>query len=128
MPNRKPKPKKKKILVVDDNQLTLKMLEKILSNSGYAVLPASSGGDALTIARKKHPDLLLLDIALPDIDGIRVACSLKDDPDTEHIPVIFISSLLDEEIRKKGAVCPGSRFLRKPLNAEELLKEIGQYF
>jgi sigma-B regulation protein RsbU (phosphoserine phosphatase) len=127
MPSRKIKARKKKILVVDDNRMTLKMLEKILSKSGYAVLPASNGSDAVTIAKEKRPDLLLLDIALPDIDGIQVACSLKDDPRTESIPVIFLSSLLEEEIREKTTACPGGRFLRKPLNAEELLKEIGQH-
>lgn len=128
MPRRKIKATKKKILVVDDNQITLMMLEKILSNSGYAVLPASNGSDAVMIAKEKLPDLLLLDISLPDIDGIQVACRLKDDPGTKHIPVIFLSSLRDEEIRKRGVVSPDSRFLHKPLNAEELLKEIDQYF
>jgi CheY-like chemotaxis protein len=128
MPYRKNKSAKKRILVVDDNQITLKMLRKILSSSGYAVLPASNGNDAVMIAREKRPDLLLLDIALPDIDGIQVACALRDDPRTKHIPVIFLSSLLEEEIKKRTSVCPGSRFLSKPLSAQELLEEIGLYF
>jgi CheY-like chemotaxis protein len=118
---------KKSILVVDDNQITLKILKRILSNSGYAVLPATNGTDAVMIAKDKRPDLLLLDIALPDIDGIQVARRLKDDPSTKHIPVIFLSSLLEEEIRKKITACPDSRFLHKPFNAETLLAEIGQY-
>jgi len=128
MPHQKVNPRRKKILVVDDNQMTLTMLERILSRSGYIVLPASNGSDALAIAKEKLPDLLLLDISLPDIDGLQVASSLKDDPSTKHIPVIFLSSLHDEEIRKRGAVFEGSRFFRKPLSTEELLKEIGQYF
>ncbi len=115
---------RKKILLVDDNLLTLKMLKKILSSSGYTVFPATSGREALAIARKKHPDLLVLDIMLPDIDGIHVASNLREDPEFRNVPVIFLSSLYEEEVRKMGNFCPGSRYLRKPLNAAQLLEEI----
>ncbi len=92
-------PGKETILIVDDTPENLKTLTAILSNRGYQVRPALSGELALNTARKKPPDLILLDIKMPDMDGYEVCRCLKEDEDTRDIPVIFISAL--EEIQDK---------------------------
>lgn len=119
---------KKKILVVDDDPTTLKMLEGILGAAGYDVMRASTGQDAITMASEQRPDLLVLDIELPGMDGINVAFKLKEQPETKDIPIIFLSSLTGKEIIREAAATSGSSFLRKPLNKDVLLREIEKYF
>ena len=127
MPRKKAKARTRTILVVEDDEITLRMLDKVLSGAGYMVIPASNGIDALSLARGKRPDLLILDIMLPGLDGILVASRLKDDAKTKDIPIIFFSSLEEKEIGKRKDVSSGWHFLRKPCHREELLQEIAHY-
>lgn len=127
MPRKKAKGRTRSILAVDDDEMTLRMLDKVLSGAGYTVIPASNGFDALSLARDKRPDLLILDIVLPGLDGILVASRLKDDPKTRDIPIIFFSSLEEKEIEKRKDASSAWHFLRKPCNTAELLQEIAHY-
>ena len=127
MAKKRAKVRTKSILVVEDDEMTLRMLDRVLSGAGYTVIPASNGFDALSLARDKRPDLLILDIVLPGLDGILVASRLKDDPRTRDIPIIFFSSLEETEIEKRKNISSDWRFLRKPCNTEELLQEIAHY-
>jgi len=127
MTPRKAKVRMRSILVVEDDEVTLRMVDKMLSGAGYTVIQASNGIDALSLARDKRPDLLILDIVLPGLDGILVASRLKDDPKTRDIPIIFFSSLEEKEIEKSKDASSDWRFLRKPCNREELLQEIAHY-
>lgn len=116
---------KKKILIVDDEADILAVLEKRLSGAGYDVLKAGSGKEAIVIARKEQPDLIILDIVMPEIDGPMVAETLKQDVNTKDIPVIFLTCLLTKkEESRLGHKIDGHFFLAKPFNPEEMLTEI----
>ena len=113
---------RKKILIVDDEKDILLMLEKRLIAEGYSVLTADNGKDAITIAKSKSPDLVILDVVMPGMDGCEVAEKLKDDYSTQDIPVIFLTALLTrkEEYIKDHIIA----VFAKPFDPEELLAEI----
>ncbi len=112
------------ILVVDDNPGNLAVLEDMLNHAGYAVRPAISGELALLSARTRPPDLVLLDIRLPDIDGYRVCRQLKSEGPTSDVPVIFLSAL-DDPLDKIRAFSEGGvDYVTKPFQAEEIMVRI----
>lgn len=112
------------ILVVDDNPDNLHLLIAILSRQGYKVRPAPNGTFALKSAQSILPDLILLDIRLPDMDGYRVCEQLKADERTRDIPVIFISALQDVTDKVKGFTLGGVDFITKPFQVEEVLARV----
>ena len=116
------------ILVVDDEKEVLDWLEKKLSGENYAVLRASAAKEALEKTRKSKPDLILMDIVLPDMEGSDAVRILAEDPATGHVPVIFMSGIISkEDERTQLEVNVGGRLykaLSKPFEFEELLKEI----
>ncbi len=117
--------KMKKLLIIDDERDLLLVLEKKLSAEGYSVVIADNGHDGIVLAKSYQPDLIILDVSMPDIDGGEVAAQLKSSPDTRDIPVIFLSCLFSkEEEAKRGHVIAGNIFLAKPYNMETLLAEI----
>ncbi len=117
----------KKILIVDDSRVNLRLLDKILSSVGYYVIQATNGADAVRTAKDALPDLIILDIAMPGIDGIQTACILRNDATTKEIPIIFLSSLIKKnQVRKKNALS-GSSFLPKPYNKKILLREVREH-
>jgi CheY-like chemotaxis protein len=126
-PSERPESEKKTILIVDDNKVSLMMVDTILSEAGYFTIRAANGNDALLLARNEHPDLIILDIAMPGLDGIDVALVLKNDQQTRKIPIIFLSCLVGREIRAGKDLCLDSTFLSKPVEKEILLKEIAQH-
>jgi CheY-like chemotaxis protein len=117
----------KKILVVDDNLLNLQLLGKLLSENGYHVLVAKSVSQALAIANTKHPDLIVTDIMMPEIDGIELCNILQSNPPTSKIPLIFVSATTDREIISMAAKAGGVDFLSKPFNASQLLHLVGKH-
>lgn len=114
---------KKKILIVDDEPDVLRILEKRLSLNGYEVLTADGGYNALSMARQENPDLVILDIDMPDLDGGEVAARLKDDAATRHIPVIFLSCLVTHK-EEDGSGLGDSVFMAKPYSPNKLIDEI----
>lgn len=115
----------KKILIVDDENDMLMVLEKRLSSAGYNVIKANNGNDAIRLAREEHPDLIVLDIVMPEIDGSVVAEILKQDVNTKSIPIIFLTCLLTKkEETILGHEIHGHFFIAKPFDQDELLKEI----
>jgi len=84
---------RKNILIVDDEKDVLSVLEKGLTAEGYFVITASSGNDAIVLAKSRHPDLIILDVLMPGMDGGEVARKLKDVPETKDIPVIFLTGM-----------------------------------
>ena len=112
------------LLVVDDDLLFRQTLEALLAGEGYEVRCAPSGGMALMFAGEDPPDLILLDIRLPDMDGFEVCRRLREDPRTGRVPVIFISGL-DEVVDKvKGFAAGGVDYLTKPVQGEEVLARV----
>jgi len=114
----------KKILVVDDEPDAVKMMEMRLSHEGYEVLKAYDGAEAVKIARKERPDLILLDILMPVMDGAETAAKLRELPETKNIPVIFITCLFTKEDAMQETVRGGTLFVSKPYDAEELSRII----
>jgi PAS domain S-box-containing protein len=112
------------ILIVDDNPRNLAVLQDILDQSGYAVRPAITGRLALLSALSRVPDLVLLDIRLPDMDGYEVCRELKKNPITADVPVIFISALDDPLDKIKAFSEGGVDYITKPFHAEEVVVRI----
>jgi diguanylate cyclase (GGDEF)-like protein len=112
------------ILIVDDIPDNLRVLSNTLGDQGYKVRSVINGTMALRVARSVHPDLILLDIKMPDIDGYQVCEQLKSDPETQDIPVIFLSAL-DETLDKVKAFSVGGvDYITKPFHFEEVLARI----
>lgn len=113
-----------KVLVVDDEPDVVQLLSVRLTNDGYEVFKAYSGKEALDIARTKNPDLVILDIMMPGLDGSRTAAMLKEDPATKDIPVIFLTCLFTKEDEQKGTLHHGTYFVAKPYDGKRLLDVI----
>jgi DNA-binding NtrC family response regulator len=125
MDNARPEKAEGNLLVVDDDLLMRQTLEALLAGEGYEVRCAPSGGMALMFAGEDPPELILLDIRLPDMDGFEVCRRLREDPRTGRIPVIFISGL-DEVVDKvKGFAAGGVDYITKPFQGEDVLVRVG---
>ena len=112
------------ILVVDDMPANLRLLTQMLTEHGYKVRAAVNGTWALTTARVAQPDLIVLDILMPDMDGYEVCRRLKADPQLCGIPVLFISALSEVEDKVKGFAVGGLDYITKPFQREEVLARI----
>lgn len=113
-----------KILVVDDTPASLKLLSDLLKAEGYGVLSAISGELALNAATKNPPDLILLDIRMPIMDGYEVCRRLKALPATHHIPVIFVSAAAETDEKVLGFQVGAVDYVTKPYQREELLARV----
>jgi CheY-like chemotaxis protein len=110
------------ILLVDDNQTHRYALGRHLEESGFAVLEARTGAEALQVAATRRPDAVLLDINLPDTTGFDVCEKLKSDPETESVPVVFHSATHDTQSARAQAMDLGAvSFLSYPINIEHLI-------
>jgi two-component system, sensor histidine kinase and response regulator len=116
--------KKPQVLIVDDIPSNLNFLSEVLYVEGIGVLLATGGADALEIARYKLPDLILLDIAMPVMDGYEVCASLKADPLTRDIPVIYLTARTESEDILKGFESGAVDYILKPFNAAELIARV----
>jgi len=108
------------ILVVDDTPANLKLIASMLGQQGYRVRPATSGKVALRACEKEAPDLILLDINMPEMDGFEVCEKLKAQPDLRDIPVIFLSALTETEDKVKAFAVGGVDYVTKPFQFEEI--------
>jgi serine phosphatase RsbU (regulator of sigma subunit) len=112
------------ILVVDDSPTNLQILIRILAGSGHRILVAKSGRAALEIARRARPDLILLDVLMPDMDGFAVCRAMKADPETREAIVIFLSALGDVSDKVSGLELGAADYITKPFQAEEVLARV----
>ena len=113
--------KKGKILVVDDEEKNLKLMSAILKSYGYSFETAKDGIEALEKSKESSPDLIFLDIMMPDMDGYEVCRRIKGDSQTQNIPVVMVTSLDDKESRIMGLEAGASDFLTKPIDRTELM-------
>jgi len=112
---RKVQKKRQKVLIVDDTLANIEILHRILQ-SDYEIFFAKSGLAGVRIVQKEMPDLILLDIMMPDMDGYQVCALLKGDPQTAHIPVIFITAMGSDEDEAKGLECGAIDYITKPIS------------
>jgi sigma-B regulation protein RsbU (phosphoserine phosphatase) len=115
------------ILLVDDNPTNLQVLFQTLEGVGCKLLIAKNGNGALAIAGKARPDLILLDIMMPDIDGYEVCRQLKTDPATAGIPVIFLSALGETEDKVKGLQLGAVDYITKPFQPNEVIARVNTH-
>jgi two-component system, cell cycle response regulator DivK len=114
----------KTILIVEDNTLNMKLWNDILEAQGYALLKTASGVEAVEIARNHRPDLILLDIRLPDISGLDVARSLKGDETTQSIPVIALTAFAQAEHQREALASGCDGYISKPVNVVSFLETV----
>lgn len=115
-------PHPRTIMAVDDNDAFRYAVSKVIEKGGHKALQATNGAEALTLAQKHLPDLILLDVNMPDLKGYEVCKLLKDDPRTAHIPVVFLSATDRNPSAIERAIAAGAEsFLFAPVEAEQLL-------
>jgi adenylate cyclase len=113
-----------KILVVDDTPRNVKLLADILTVKGYNVVTAASGREALAQVEAEQPDLVLLDVVMPEMSGYEVCRKIRENPSTEVLPVVMVTALDPTEERVKGLDAGADDFLTKPINQGELLARV----
>jgi two-component system, cell cycle response regulator DivK len=119
--------KRKRILVVEDDQISLALLRQLLEVHGYEILETPGGLEAIDIARDQQPDLILMDIRLPDICGLEVTRLLKQDEQTMTIPIIAVTALATPEYEKKGLESGCDAYIAKPITLGNLLQTIESF-
>src|SRR5687768_9599423 len=113
-----------KLLVVDDTPKNVKLLVDILTARGYNVVTAASGAEALSQVEAERPDLVLLDVVMPEMSGYEVCRKLRSNPATQLLPVVMVTALDPGEERIKGIEAGADDFLTKPINQAELLARV----
>jgi DNA-binding response OmpR family regulator len=113
-----------KLLLVDDTETNIKLLRALLAGAGYEVVTARSGSEALSTAEREDPDLILLDIMMPDLTGFEVCQRLRAAERTRQTPILFLTALHELEDHVKGIDVGGDDVLTKPVNKLELLTRV----
>ena len=117
----------KKILIVEDDALNMKLFRDVLAVRGYVILQATDGREALELARAHHPDLILMDMQLPEVSGLRVTRWIRDDADLRSIPVIAVTAFVadgDEEIIRKGGC---EDYISKPISVPGFVRTVEKF-
>jgi DNA-binding response OmpR family regulator len=115
---------RKKILLVEDNSELLELMRLGLKDAGFGVVTANNGLDALTKARSSSPDLIVLDLVLPELDGFAVCETLKRNQDTSTIPIIVLTGLNSEFTRYAGLESGADEYVTKPITPSQLVSKI----
>jgi len=113
-----------RILIIEDNAANMKLAVLLLQNAGHAVMCATDAETGLTIARADQPDLILMDIQLPDMDGLAATALLKQDPVTAAIPVIALTAMAMKADQKRSQMAGCDAYIAKPLRYQELYAAI----
>jgi len=117
----------KKVLIVEDNELNMKLFHDLLDSQGYQTLQTREGLQAMALARQHMPDLILMDIQLPEISGLEVTKWLKDDEELNHIPVIAVTAFAmkgdEERIRQGGC----EAYISKPISVMHFLETVKKH-
>ncbi|MCX5748811.1 MAG: response regulator [Candidatus Saganbacteria bacterium] len=117
----------KKIMIVDDDEDLLTMIERRLTKANYEVIKVTKGAEVVEKAKAQRPDLILLDIMLPDMDGGEVEALLQEDDTTKNIPVVILTALYTKsDERTKGNYSGNNIFLAKPFEPDKMLKIINE--
>lgn len=114
----------KKVLVVDDSPVDRANIEAIVSEAGCLAVTASCGQEAVTKARAEKPDLIFLDVIMPDMDGFATCRMLSKDKETRHIPVVFTTSKNQKADRLWGQMQGGKAYIAKPYTSDQIVTQI----
>jgi two-component system cell cycle response regulator DivK len=117
----------KTVLIVEDNDLNMKLFHDLLEANGYGTLQTKDGLEAMKLAREHRPDLILMDIQLPEISGLEVTKWLKEDPDLRAIPIIAVTAFAmkgdEEKIRQGGC----EAYIAKPISVSQFLETVQRF-
>ena len=117
----------KRVLIVEDNELNMKLFHDLLDAQGFETFQTGEGLSALSLARKHQPDLILMDIQLPEISGLEVTKWLKEDDELSHIPVVAVTAFAmkgdEERIRQGGC----EAYISKPISVSHFLDTVRKY-
>jgi two-component system cell cycle response regulator DivK len=120
-------PMKKKVLIVEDNELNMKLFEDLLGAHGYETVKSKDGKKVLDLARAHKPDLILMDIQLPEVSGLEITQWLKSDAELKSIPVIAVTAFAmkgdEDKIRKGGC----EDYISKPISITDFMKVVQKY-
>jgi len=116
--------KTRTILLIDDNHDSLNLIDRLLSSQGYVAYKMSTGLHAISFAKEAQPDLILLDITMPDINGFDICIELKADERSRHIPIIFMSAIHNTFNQQKALSVGGEAYVTKPIDIDRLLTVI----
>lgn len=114
----------RKILLVDDSATVLMMQRMILASERFQIVTAANGEEAQQRARSEKPDLILMDIVMPKVNGIQACKAIKEDPDTKHIPIILVTTRGEADSMEAGYTSGCNDYVTKPVNSAELLTKI----
>jgi two-component system cell cycle response regulator DivK len=118
---------KKLVLIVEDNELNMKLFHDLLDAHGFATIQTRNGFDAISLAREHHPDLILMDIQLPEVSGLEVTKWLKEDDDLRSIPVVAVTAFAmkgdEERIRSGGC----EAYVSKPISVVMFLETVRRF-
>ena len=112
------------ILIVDDEPMTRNLLRLMLERSGFTIFEAEDGLKALDVVAEEHLDLLILDVMMPNMDGITVCETLRADIETADLPIILLSARTNPEAVRLGMQAGANRYLSKPISREELVRQV----
>ncbi|MEM8985268.1 MAG: response regulator [Pseudomonadota bacterium] len=117
----------KTVLIVEDNELNMKLFHDLLEAHGYKTLEARTGPEALALAGEHHPDLILMDIQLPEVSGLEVTQKIKENPELAEIPVVAVTAFAmkgdEERIRAGGC----EDYIAKPISVTSFLEKVKRY-
>jgi two-component system cell cycle response regulator DivK len=117
----------KRVLIVEDNELNMKLFHDLLEAHGYDTLQTRDGMEALKLAREHHPDLILMDIQLPEVSGLEVTKWIKEDEDLRAIPIIAVTAFAmkgdEEKIREGGC----EAYIAKPISVANFLQTVARF-
>ncbi|MFA6505121.1 MAG: response regulator [Treponemataceae bacterium] len=119
---------KKKVLVVDDNENNLLLENDLLEVAGFEVFTAENGARGIAMALKEKPDIIIMDVRMPDMMGTEAAKILRKDDMTKDIPIVFVTASVLAEGRGEISAIPNTGFIGKPINTRTFVTEISQYF
>jgi CheY-like chemotaxis protein len=118
---------RKKALVVDDNEGNLLMEKDLMEAAGFEVFEAENAAGGIAIARREKPDIILMDVRLPDMRGTEAARILRQDKETCDIPIVFVTASVMKENRKELKDIPNAGVIGKPINTRTFAKQISKF-
>ena len=114
------------VLVADDEKDILALVTTILERAGHEVVPVRDGAEALAAARDRRPDLVVLDISMPEVDGLEVLRRLRADAETSDLPVVLLSAQAQEDDVRRGFATGASAYVKKPFSPRDLTERVDE--
>ena len=113
-----------RILVVEDNTKNLKLVRDVLQFAGFEIIVATTGEDGVELAAREHPDLVLMDLQLPGIDGIEALRQIREMPDVGHVPVLAVTAFVMDEDRRRAKRAGFDGYVEKPISVRGLTDQV----